>query len=257
MAVAIVLVLLVVGLYALTRFRLNQEYQRAAIFRVGRSAGVKGPGLFWLVPFVDRAVQVDIRVIALAFPAQEMVTSDGLTLKLNFVAWYKIVDAQRAIVEVKDWQFSVQQAAETAMRDVVGQKTLEAILRGRSDINTAVRDVLATVTSTWGVEVERIEIKDIDIPENMQRAMARVAEAAREKAARVIKAEGEFEAAEKLREAADLIAGSPGALELRRLQTIAEVGVEKNSVIVMALPMEAMGSTGALTAAAIQRVGNS
>ncbi len=249
MAASIVLIVLLLGSDALTRFRLNQEYQRAAIFRIGRSAGIKGAGLFWRLPFVDRA--------ALAFPAQEMVTSDGLTLKLNFVAWYEIVDAQRAIVEVENWQFSVQQAAETAIRDVVGQTTLEAILRGRSDINAAVRDVLASVTSTWGVEVERIEIKDIDIPENMQRAMARVAEAAREKSARVIKAKGEFEAAQKLREAADLIAGSPGALELRRLQTIAEVGVEKNSVIVMALPMEAMGSAGALTSAAIQRVGDS
>lgn len=247
---AILVLLAVTGFWLVTHFRLNQEYQRAVIFRIGRAAGIKGPGLFWLVPFIDRSVKVDIRTLVREFREQELVTRDGLTLKINFVMWCKVVDAQRAIVSVADWWQSVGQASETAMRDTVGQNSLEQILQNRQIINRAIQAMLDTATSEWGVQVERVEIKDIDIPENMQRAIAREAEAIREKTARVIKAEGELEASRKLREAAQLMDGSHAALELRRLQTIAEVGADHNSVIVMALPVDAMHQAGPLAALA-------
>ncbi len=251
----IIIVLGLAALILLSRFRLNQEYERAAVFRIGRSAGIRGPGLFWLWPFIDRSMKVDIRTIVRQFSEQELITKDGLTVKINFVMWCRIVDAQKAIVQVADWVESVGQAAETAMRDTVGQNTLDQILKDRQTVNRLIQDVLGSVTQAWGVEVQKVEIKDIDIPENMQRAIAREAEAVREKTARVIKAEGELEAARRLREAAEIMASSPSALELRRLQTISEVGIEHNSVIVLALPMESMHNAAALAAMAGKHAG--
>ena len=234
--------------YGLTRLRVNQPYERALVFRIGRLLAVRGPGLFFLLPLLDRVVKVDLRTRVETFSGQELVTKDGLTLKIDFVLWLRIVDAEKAVLEVANWWEAVSRAAETAMRDVVGQKLLSELLAERAAVNERIKAALDLSTAGWGVASERVEIKDIDIPPTMQRAMAREAEAVREKAARVIKAEGELEAATKLNEAATLL--SPSALKVRELQTISEVGVEKNSVIIM-VPMEAIaGSASALAIAA-------
>ena len=234
--------------YALTRLRVNQPYERALIFRIGRLVAVRGPGLYVLLPVADRMVKVDLRTRVETFSGQELVTKDGLTLKIDFVLWLKIVDAEKAILEVANWWEAVSRAAETAMRDVVGQKLLSELLAERAAVNERIKAALDLSTEGWGVLAERVEIKDIDIPPTMQRAMAREAEAVREKSARVIKAQGELEAASKLNEAATLL--SPSALKVRELQTISEVGVEKNSVIIM-VPMEAIsGSASALAVSA-------
>ena len=242
----LVVVAVLVGL-ALSRLRVNQPYERALVFRLGRLAATHGPGLFVLLPVVDRMVRVDLRTRVETFSGQELVTKDGLTLKIDFVLWLRIVDAERAILEVADWWEAVSRAAETAMRDVVGQRLLSELLAQRAEVNDRIKAALDQSTEGWGVAAERVEIKDIDIPPTMQRAMAREAEAVREKSARVIKAQGELEAAGKLNEAAQLL--TPGALKVRELQTIAEVGVEKNSVIIM-VPMEAMSTAPALAISA-------
>ena len=241
--VLVVVALLVVLL--MTRLRVNQPYERALVFRLGRLAAVRGPGLFVLLPLVDRMERVDLRTRVETFSGQELVTKDGLTLKIDFVLWLRVVDAEKAILEVANWWDAVSRAAETAMRDVVGQRMLSELLAERAAVNERIKAALDQSTERWGVAAERVEIKDIDIPPSMQRAMAREAEAVREKSARVIKAEGELEAATKLNEAANLL--SPSALKVRELQTISEVGAEKNSVIVM-VPMEAIsGSATALS----------
>ena len=231
--------------FALTRLRVNQPYERALVFRLGRLTGVRGAGLFLLLPLVDRMVRVDMRTRVETFTGQELVTKDGLTLKIDFVLWLRVVDAEKAVLQVADWWEAVSRAAETAMRDVIGQKLLSELLAERAVVNERIKAALDISTEGWGVSSERVEIKDIDIPPSMQRAMAREAEAVREKAARVIKAEGELEAATKLNEAATLL--SPSALKVRELQTISEVGVEKNSVIIM-VPMEAISSSASALA---------
>lgn len=253
MLIVQVAALAVVGLAVLlgTGLRVNQPYEQALVFRLGRLQAVRGPGLYLLLPVIDSARKVDLRVRVESFSGQELVTRDGLTLKIDFVLWLKVFDPERAVLEVEDWWSAVSRAAETAMRDVVGQKLLAELLAGRAAINEQIKQLLDASTEGWGVRAERVEIKDIDIPATMQRAMAREAEAVREKAARVIKAEGELEAARKLNEAANLL--SPSALKVRELQTISEVGAEKNSVIIM-VPMEAIGGSGAaLSVAAAQR----
>lgn len=241
LAVVAVVVLLFTGL------RVNQPYEQSLVFRLGKLQAVREAGLYLLLPVIDTARKVDLRVRVESFSGQELVTRDGLTLKIDFVLWLKVFDPKRAVLEVEDWWSAVSRAAETAMRDVVGQRLLSELLAERAAINDRIKLLLDASTVGWGVRAERVEIKDIDIPASMQRAMAREAEAMREKTARVIKAEGELEAAKKLNEAATLL--SPSALKVRELQTISEVGVEKNSVIIM-VPMEAIGGSAASLAIA-------
>lgn len=253
-AILLIAILLLVGLAKC--IRVNQEYQRSVIFRIGRFNREQGAGIYLMLPFIETAMKVDIRTITTSFDAQEMVTKDGLAVKLDAVAWYQVTDPRAALINAANWQYTLVQAAETTIRDVVGRHRLEDLLRDRSNINQEMLGILAETTK-WGATVQKIEIKNLDLPEGMQRAMAREAEAHREKAARIIKAEGEFEASKKLKAAADIMRGDPVALQLRSLQTISEVGAEKNSVIVMALPLEAItdGTTAAaLTAAAAARL---
>jgi regulator of protease activity HflC (stomatin/prohibitin superfamily) len=235
--IALVVVALAVIL-ALTGFRINQEYERGVLFRLGRLGTTKGPGLFWLVPFIDRAVKVDTRTITVLLDTQETITRDGVAVRVNAVLWFRALDPARVVTSVQAWQAAVVQAAETAMRDAIGQSDLDAMLKDRILINQRLRDLLAAAATRWGIEIEAVEIKDLDIPEQMQRAIAREAEAIREKRARIIKAEGENEAAQQLAEAARVIGAAPGALELRRLQTLTEIGVEHNSTIVAMMPVE-------------------
>ncbi|MBC7505747.1 MAG: slipin family protein [Sandarakinorhabdus sp.] len=219
-------------------FGVNQEFQRAVLFRLGRLGTTKGPGWYWLVPFIDRVTKVDLRVVTVQLETQETITRDGVAVRVNAVLWYRAADPARVVTVVENWQGAVIQAAETALRDAIGQSDLDTLLKDRIGINKRLFELLITAATRWGIEIDAVEIKDVDIPEQMQRAIAREAEAIREKRARIIKAEGEYEAAQKLAEAAATISGSPGALELRRLQTLAEIGVEHNSTIIAMLPVE-------------------
>ncbi len=223
---------------ALQSFGINQEYQRGVVFRLGRLTASKGPGLFWLVPIIDRVVKVDLRVVTFALATQETVTRDGVAVRVNAVLWYRAIDPVKVVTTVVNWQSAVIQAAETGMRDAIGQSDLDQMLKERTSINTRLLTLLEATCAQWGVAVDAVEIKDLDIPEQMQRAIAREAEAIREKRARIIKAEGEEEASRKLAQAAKIIGEVPGALELRRLQTLSEIGVEHNSTIVAMFPTE-------------------
>jgi regulator of protease activity HflC (stomatin/prohibitin superfamily) len=236
---AIVIVLLVLSV------RMAQEYQRAVIFRLGRVKGHRGPGLYLLIPLIERQVTVDLRTITQQLDTQETLSSDGVAVKVNAVLWYRAADPERTVVAVANWRNAVQQAAETGMRDTIGQSELDGLLRDRLSVNARLLEVLRATVQRWGVEVEAVELKDLDIPEQMQRAIAREAEAIREKRARIIKAEGEMEAAQKLAEAATIIGAHPAALEIRRLQTISEVGAEHNSTTVLMIPTEFLAAASA------------
>ena len=223
---------------SLKSFGINQEYQRGVLFRLGRLGQTKGPGWYWLIPFVDRVVRVDQRIITYQLETQETITRDGVAVRVNAVLWFRADSAVDVITSVENWTSATVQAAETALRDAIGQSELDHMLKDRLAINKRMQDLLSAASMKWGVEIDSVEIKDVDIPEQMQRAIAKEAEAIREKRARIIRAEGEQEASRKLSEAANTIAASPGALELRRLQTLTEIGVEHNSTIIAMLPVE-------------------
>src|SRR6476620_3205203 len=222
----------------LKSFGINQEYQRGVIFRLGRLGKTKGTGLYWLIPYVDRVVRVDQRIITYQLETQETITRDGVAVRVNAVLWFRAESPIQVVTAVEDWRGATVQAAETALRDAIGQSDLDLMLKDRASINHRLQQLLRDASLKWGVEIDSVEIKDVDIPEQMQRAIAKEAEAVREKRARIVRAEGEEEASRKLSEAADIIAASPGALELRRLQTLTEIGVEHNSTIIAMLPVE-------------------
>jgi regulator of protease activity HflC (stomatin/prohibitin superfamily) len=232
---------------ALKTFGINQEYERAVVFRLGRVVEPKGPGWYWLIPFVDRAMKVDTRTITLALDTQETVTRDGVAVRVNAVLWFRAVNPIRVLTVVEQWQRAVLQAAETGLRDAIGQSELDQLLKDRVLINERLLGMLGKAVDNWGVAIDAVEIKDLDIPESMQRAIGREAEAIREKRARIIKAEGEQEAAQKLGQAAEMIGRTPGAMELRRLQTLTEIGVEHNSTVIAMLPVELLDAARAFT----------
>jgi regulator of protease activity HflC (stomatin/prohibitin superfamily) len=231
-----VLVLLLVIL--LKSFGINQEYQRGVLFRLGRLGKTKGPGWYGMIPFVDRVVRVDQRIITYQLETQETITRDGVAVRVNAVLWFRAESPEQVVTAVEDWRAATVQAAETALRDAIGQSDLDLMLKDRASINHRLQQLLRDASLKWGVEIDSVEIKDVDIPEQMQRAIAKEAEAIREKRARIVRAEGEQEAAAKLSNAAEVISAAPGALELRRLQTMAEIGVEHNSTIIAMLPVE-------------------
>ena len=230
---AVVLILLVSGL------RIAQEYERGVVFRLGRFRGLRGPGLFWIVPLaIERAVIIDIRTRTVSAEQQETITRDSVTIKLNAVLWYRIVDAGKSVIAVSEAQNAVYQLALTGLRNIIGQHDLDEVLQERDKINVLLKESISGSTTSWGIEVERFEMKDVELPEAMQQVMAMQAEAIREKRARIIKAEAELEASEKLAAASAKMAGNPAALELRRMQMIAEVGAENNSTTVLIIPSE-------------------
>ena len=230
---AVVLILLVSGL------RIAQEYERGVVFRLGRFRGLRGPGLFWIVPLaIERAVIIDIRTRTVSAEQQETITRDSVTIKLNAVLWYRIVDAGKSVIAVSEAQNAVYQLALTGLRNIIGQHDLDEVLQERDKINVLLKESISGSTASWGIEVERFEMKDVELPEAMQQVMAMPAEAIREKRARIIKAEAELEASEKLAAASAKMAGNPAALELRRMQMIAEVGAENNSTTVLMIPSE-------------------
>ena len=230
---AVVLILLVSGL------RIAQEYERGVVFRLGRFMGLRGPGLFWIVPLaIERAVIIDIRTRTVSAEQQETITRDSVTIKLNAVLWYRIVDAGKSVIAVSEAPNAVYQLALTGLRNIIGQHDLDEVLQERDKINVLLKESISGSTASWGIEVERFEMKDVELPEAMQQVMAMQAEAIREKRARIIKAEAELEASEKLAAASAKMAGNPAALELRRMQMIAEVGAENNSTTVLMIPSE-------------------
>src|ERR1700734_740107 len=228
-----------IAVMALTGFRVAQEYERGVIFRLGRYKGLRGPGLYWIIPLnIERAVRVDIRTRTVSAEQQETITRDSVTIKVNPVLWYRIVDASRSVIAVADAPAAVYQLALTGLRNIIGQHDLDEILQDRNKINTLLGDNISGSTAAWGLEVQRFEMKDVELPKAMQQVMAMQAEAIREKRARIIKAEAELEASVKLSAAAAQITQNPAALELRRMQMISEVGAENNSTTVIMIPSD-------------------
>ncbi len=224
----IVVVLIVLGLTV----RVVQEYERGVVFFLGRCTGVRGPGLILLLPILERMVTVGLRTVTMAIPSQKIITKDNVSIDIAAVAYYKIIDPKKSIVGIEDVNTAVNQISQTTVRNVVGQFVLDELLSKTTNINDKIREVIDTHTEPWGVEVSAVEIKDIFLPENMQRAMAKEAEAERERRAKIVAAQGEMEAASKLAEAAEIISKHPVALQLRTLQTMAEISTEKNSTII-------------------------
>lgn len=229
----------ILALILLSGIRIAQEYQRGLLFRLGRYKGIRGPGFFWIIPLgIDWARIIDIRTQTVSAEQQETITRDSVTIKVNAVLWYRVVDAAKSVIAVADSSHAVYQLALTGLRNIIGKHDLDEVLQERDKINGLLRDAIAGSTAQWGLEVERFEMKDVELPEAMQQVMAMQAEAIREKRARIIKAEAELEASEKLAAASAQMAGNPAALELRRMQMIAEVGAENNSTTVLMIPSD-------------------
>jgi len=226
------LVVILFVFLVLPGFRVVQQYQKGVVFLFGKITGIKEPGLAWIIPYVSTMRKVDLRTITLPIPPQRIITKDNVSLDVSAVAYYKVVDVTKSIVAIENVMSAINQLSQTTMRNIVGKFQLDEILSERDAINTEIRTTLDARTEEWGVIVSAVEIKDIELPENMQRAMAKQAEAEREKRAKIIAAEGEFLSAQKLADAADVIAQHPIALQLRNLQTMSEISVEKNSTII-------------------------
>jgi regulator of protease activity HflC (stomatin/prohibitin superfamily) len=224
--------------FTIAGFRIANQYQRAVVFRLGKLQGVRGPGLYWIIPFVEWQRTVDIRTITNSVEQQETITKDNVPVKVTVVIWYAITEPIKAVVEVMEVNKAVVQVALTSMRNVIGRHTLDDVLKEQERLGTDMRKVIDGATEPWGVKVTRVEMRNVEIPESMQRAMAQEAEALREKRARIIKAEAELEASMKLREAAGVIMENPAGLELRRMQMITEVGAEQNTTTIIMMPSE-------------------
>ncbi|GAB4467628.1 MAG: slipin family protein [Anaerolineae bacterium] len=249
----IVVGLLVVGVGLLSSaVRIVQEYERGVVFRLGRLVGARGPGLILLIPIIERMVKIDMRVVTLDVPTQEAITNDNVTVKVNAVAYFRVVDPERAVVQVEDYRRATWQISQTTLRSVIGEAELDELLAERERLNEKLARIIDEQTEPWGIKVSLVEIKDVELPPTMQRAMARQAEAEREKRAKIIHAEGEFQAAQQLREAAATISTEPAALQLRYLQTLNEIAAEKNSTIIFPLPIDIIS---ALVDAAKKRSG--
>jgi regulator of protease activity HflC (stomatin/prohibitin superfamily) len=228
----------VVVLIALSGIRVAQEYQRAVAFRLGRFHSVRGPGLYWNIPLLEWQRKLDMRTVTVDVERQETITKDSVTVKVNAVLWYRITDPAKAVLEVADYKAAVYQVALTTLRNIIGRHNLDEVLKERDAINATLLEIVDRDTDPWGIKVEMVEMKEVEIPQAMQRAMAREAEAVREKRARLIKAEAELEASTKLSEASREITANPLALELRRMQMISEVGAEHNTTTIIMMPSE-------------------
>jgi len=218
--------------------RILKEYERGVIFRLGRVIGAKGPGLIILIPIVDKMVKVSLRLIAMDVEPQDVITRDNVSLKVNAVIYFRVMDAVKAVIEVEDYMYATSQLAQTTLRSVCGQAELDELLSEREKINTRLQEILDAQTDPWGIKVSTVEVKHIDLPQEMQRSMAKQAEAERERRAKVINAEGEFQAAGRLAEAATIMRDHPMALQLRYLQTLREISAESNSTTVFPIPID-------------------
>jgi regulator of protease activity HflC (stomatin/prohibitin superfamily) len=240
-AIVFVLTLLAaLGILAASSVRILREYERAVVFRLGRLLGEKGPGLILLIPGVDRMVRVDLRTVTLDIPPQNLITRDNVPAKVNAVCYFRVIDAPRAVVDVERFLVATSQIAQTTLRSVLGKADLDMLLSEREQLNEALQHIIDEHTDPWGIKVTTVEIKDVEIPTAMQRAMALGAEAERERRAKIIHAEGEFQASQRLRDAADVISGNPSALQLRYMQTLTEIGATQNSTVIFPLPLDVL-----------------
>src|SRR5689334_24721397 len=237
--IVLVVVVFLLVLYVISAVKVLREYERGIVFRLGRlTSAPKGPGLFFLIPIIDRMVKVDLRTVTLNIPPQEVITKDNVPVRVNAVAYFRIVDPKAAIVQVENFMVATSQIAQTTLRSVLGQHLLDELLSERDKINAILQEIIDQQTAPWGIKVSVVEVKDVEIPSGMQRAMARQAEAERERRAKVINAEGEFQASERLRDAAAVMQQHPIALQLRYLQTLLELGALQSTTIVFPAPLD-------------------
>jgi regulator of protease activity HflC (stomatin/prohibitin superfamily) len=236
--IVIGVIVLVLVLFSLSGLRVVQQYERGVIFILGRLTGAKGPGVFWVPPIITRMIKVDLRIVTLTVPPQEVITRDNVTIKVAAVLYFYVVDPNKAVVNVVNYMQATTQIGQTTLRNVLGQSELDELLAERTKINRDLQTIIDEHTERWGIKVTAVEIKDIELPQTMQRAMAKQAEAEREKRAKIIHAQGELQASSQLAQAANVISSEPGALQLRYLQTLTEIAVEKNSTIIFPLPLD-------------------
>lgn len=233
-----ILAVVLIVLFLMSAIKILREYERGVIFRLGRIIGTKGPGLIILIPIIDKMVKVSLRLVTMDVPAQDVITRDNVSVKVNAVVYFRVMDPTKATIEVENFLFATSQLSQTTLRSVCGQVELDDLLAAREKINTQLQNILDHQTDPWGIKVTMVEVKHIDLPQEMQRAMARQAEAERERRAKVINAEGEYQAATRLAEAADIIHVHPEALQLRYLQTLREISAENNSTTIFPLPID-------------------
>ncbi len=238
MAIAVLVIVIILFMFLASAVKIVQEYERGVIFRLGRIQGAKGPGLFFIVPIIDRMQRIDLRTITLEVPPQEVITRDNVTVKVTAVVFFRIVNPNDAVIKVMDYMRATSQISQTTLRSALGQADLDQLLSHREQLNQQIQQIIDENTEPWGIKVSSVEIKDVELPQTMQRAMARQAEAEREKRAKIIAAEGEFQASQQLAAAAQVIGQQESALQLRYLQTLVEIAVEKNSTIVFPLPID-------------------
>lgn len=240
--VTLVFMVFVILYFLASAVKILKEYERGVIFRLGRIIPVKGPGLVLIWPVIDKLVKVSLRTVTMDVPAQDIITKDNITVKVNAVVYFRPIDPVKAITEVEDFYYATSQIAQTSLRSILGQSQLDDLLAKREELNAALQQVIDTQTEPWGVKVTAVEVKNVDLPTEMLRAIARQAEAERERRAKVIHAEGEFQASQKLADAAKIIASEPVTLQLRFLQTLTEIATEKNSTIVLPVPVDLISS---------------
>jgi regulator of protease activity HflC (stomatin/prohibitin superfamily) len=233
-----VIILVLLALIISSAIKVIYEYERGVVFRLGRFSGVKGPGLRFIIPVVDRLMKISLRTVAMDVPPQDVITKDNVSIKVNAVIYFRVVHPEKSIIEVENYLYATSQLAQTSLRSVLGQSELDELLAHRDSINRHLQEILDRQTDPWGVKVSNVEIKHVDLPVEMQRAMARQAEAERERRSKVIHAEGEYQAAQKLTDAAEIIASQPGALQLRYLQTLTEVATENSSTVIFPFPLD-------------------
>ena len=238
LSITTIAIILLVIFFLAASLRILNEYERAVIFRLGRVITAKGPGLIILIPVIDKMVRVSLRLIVMDVDPQDVITRDNVSVKVNAVIYFRVIDSTKAIIEVEDFSYAMSQLAQTTIRSVCGQAELDELLAERDKINAELQEILDTHTDPWGIKVATVELKHIDLPQEMQRAMARQAEAERERRAKIINAEGEFQAAAKLAEASEIIAKHPVALQLRYLQTVKEMSTESNTTTIFPIPID-------------------
>ena len=236
--VPLIFIVILLVMFAASAVRILPEYERGVLFRLGRLAGVRGPGLFFIIPGIDRLVRVSLRTVVFEVPPQDVITRDNVTVKVSAVVYFRVMIADKAIVEVENYLYATSQLSQTTLRSVLGQVELDDLLSQREKINKELQEILDRHTGPWGVKVSNVEIKNIDLPQEMQRAIAKQAEAERERRAKVIHAEGELQASEKLAQAAKVLAAEPASLQLRFLQTLTEISAEKNSTTIFPVPID-------------------
>ena len=236
--IGLLIALAILVVVVISAIRIVDEYERGVIFRLGRVIGAKGPGLFFIVPVIDRMVKVNLQTVTMDIPPQDVITKDNVTIRVNAVAYFNVTDPVNAVINIQNYLYGTSQVAQTTLRSILGQVELDEILVNRDEINDRLQAIIDDLTNPWGVKVTLVEVKDVELPEAMRRAMARQAEAERDRRAKVIHAEGEFEAAQRLSEAAEVMATESGAMQLRLLQTLSDVTAEKNSTLIFPVPIE-------------------